>query len=188
MEKLLCNKCKHEIERGISSDNQNVQDNSNYYRIKVEGFRKDGRQFHTKNYDLCQNCHNVFEKFINNICKNKSHIDYSKIRTAKKMASDKIYRSDRYIEPNEYQRVEDRIGIHAIGKNLFDQSYVIGNHMKPIPNTISIGNGLKEIKSVMKCGNVYVHNTKVFTKLEKFMWKKLFGVEIIPYENEKENV
>ena len=66
-------------------------------------------------------------------------------------------------------------------------SYVLGDHVMPIENTIQIGNMLKPIKSVMVIGNLHIHNTKKFNKLEKFMWKKFFGFEIKEIDNNEKN-
>lgn len=34
------------------------------------------------------------------------------------------------------------------------------------------------IKSIMKCGDVHVHNTRRFNWFQRLMWKWCFGVEI----------
>lgn len=52
-----------------------------------------------------------------------------------------------------------------------------------INNSIQIGTGLPKIKSIMKCGNIYLYSTKTFNKFQKYMWKIFFGVDI--YEKNK---
>lgn len=80
--------------------------------------------------------------------------------------------------------------VTAIGNGIRNTGYLVGENMNTnsiIENSIVIGSGLKDIKSVMKCGNIYLQTTKVFNKFEKFMWKKFFGVEIVPYNKEDVN-
>lgn len=65
--------------------------------------------------------------------------------------------------------------------------YVENNAKKQnelINNSIQIGIGLPKIKSIMKCGNVYLYTTKTFNKFQKYMWKVFFGVDIEEKQNE----
>ena len=41
------------------------------------------------------------------------------------------------------------------------------------------------IKSIMKCGNTHIHNTRRFNWFQRLMWKWCFGVEI---ENVEEHI
>jgi hypothetical protein len=51
------------------------------------------------------------------------------------------------------------------------------------PNTIEVGIGW-ETKSLLKAGNMVIHNSKRFNWLQRKMWKLFSGFEI---ENVKEN-
>lgn len=51
------------------------------------------------------------------------------------------------------------------------------------PNTIEVGHGWKT-KSLLKVGNMIIHNTHHFNWFQRKMWKLFFGFEI---ENVKEN-
>ena len=60
-----------------------------------------------------------------------------------------------------------------------------GQEMKSmlINNTIQIGNGLQDIKSEMKMGNIILYTTKKFNVFQKKMWKLFFGVSISKYKS-----
>lgn len=66
-----------------------------------------------------------------------------------------------------------------------DSTFAVGcgnfttNDLKP--SSIQVGLGFKDIKSEMKCGNIYFYTSKIFNKLQRKMWQKFFGVDINDY-------
>ena len=155
MEKLLCNKCKNEIQRGVGGYKEG--DCPVYFRIKVDKFSSIGQYMGCKEYDLCENCHNEFTNF-------KSYTYYGKH------------------SENDNSHVDAIQTQYTVGmRENKDKSVLIGEEVTTndeIKNSIQIGKELKNNKSVLKCGNTYWYSTKIFNKFQKKMWKKFFGIEI----------
>lgn len=164
MEQMLCDKCKKEIKYGIRLDGGEPY--PYYYEVEVKEFNGEGALRSDKKYHLCEKCHNEFEKFLYDNNENlNSH----------------VYTIDDMRFKSEHQCTA--VGNYAKESKEYynDKTVFIGencNTYKSIPNSIQIGVGMKDIKSVMKCGNTYWYNTKVFNKFQKKMWKIFFGVEI----------
>ena len=166
--KTICNRCNTEIKTGIS-----IGDDTGYppyYKLDICKYSHTGRLIESsKDYHLCENCGNIFEnEFIN----------------AKK--DDTI---TRYIENLSNEEVSNFLNSKKYLNNSHVDSYkgttVYGDCsvVKPIdseyaPNTINLSANLSKDRSDMVIGNVHIHTTKLFNKLEKFMWKKFFGVTI----------
>jgi protein-arginine kinase activator protein McsA len=180
MRTTICNKCESEIKSGIITDNNTTF--PPYYTIEINEFTGEGRLCGTKKYDLCEKCYKEFKEFI----------DTKKVKV-------KAYGGYSYSKDNKNYHIDSIKGqtVRGYKSNYIEdpyktQNYVAGENMKidsKVPkNSIQIGYGLNDIKSIMKSGNVYVHTTKVYNKLQKYFWKKLFGVEILEVsKDEKDN-
>lgn len=62
MDKLLCDKCEHEIKHGIRLDGGKPF--PRYYRMKVNGYTGEGAGCLNKHYDLCESCYSKLIKFL----------------------------------------------------------------------------------------------------------------------------
>lgn len=181
MEQRICNKCKKEIKRGVRTDGGFVYPSS--YTLELRKFTGEGRLFGTKRYDLCNKCRKKFEEFIsskkydNDIC-NVCYKDFKK----------EFFDSEECSDSNNEQTTVEKYkenGGYAVANCIRATAETYGKNVMPIENTVQVGDMLDNIKSVMIAGNVHLHTTKKFNKLQKYMWKKLFGVEIKEKEIEK---
>ena len=154
---VICDKCKHEIKRGIRTDGKV---NPSYSILELKSFTGAGGHRYTKEFYLCEKCQN---KFINFLLYNEH--SYSHVDTVNNQSS-KQYTDVAY-DSNKYYYNDKTV---LIGKN--------SNTNNAISNSVQIGVGLNGIKSIAKCGNWYLYTTKVFNKFQKKMWKKFFGINI----------
>lgn len=153
----ICNKCNSEIKTSITLSNNasSYVENAPFYQFNLRKYTCGGALINDKEYHLCESCGNLFNDFISE-------------------------KND--ISTKTYSKTENGYNICKNEKN--NTSYAVGDHIMPIPNTFQVGNMLNNIKSVMIIGNIHIYTTKIFNKFQKYMWKKVFGVEI--KEKEKE--
>ena len=154
MYKKLCDKCKNEIKCGVRLDGGEPY--PGFYSIRIRKFTGEGVCCNADiEYHLCEKCYDEVIGFLSYKDNSNSHVD-----------TNPAYKANQYV-----------IGL----KEDQDKTILIGKEMNTndaIPNSIQVGVGLKGIKSILKCGNIYWYTTKIFSRFQKKMWKLFFGVEI----------
>lgn len=175
---VICNKCGNKIKTNINVSSNSQYNELPYCKLYLHKYSYRGMLIDKKEYHLCESCGKLFDEFIN------IDMELSKLKNT----SDKELN---YIITKNSNMNSDNLHstIAYGGKSNCDQhtAYTLGDHVMPIENTIQIGNMLKPLKSDMVIGNVHIYNTKKFNKLEKFMWKKFFGIEIKEIDNNEKN-